>query len=81
MWLAELGDAVPLQMVPDVLGVSPAVVRQRIEKGTLKVHTFKSVDGRVRRYVTVRELRAHVVKPKLTLEKMRRALTAMTEQR
>ena len=41
-WRYELGDAVPLQMTPDILQVDPRIVGDAVRRGDLTVHTFKT---------------------------------------
>ena len=82
-WRAELGDAVPLEMVPAMARLSTAKSLDLIKRGLLKVHRFKGVDGRVYRYVRVADieaLRRGGPTKKITWEGMVRAFRAIASQ-
>lgn len=79
-WLEELGDAVPLRMVPALLGLPNETVRRRIEGGLIPVHTFRALNGETRRYVRVADLKRQVAKPELKIENLRRAFQQIMTQ-
>lgn len=78
-WYAQLGESVPLDMAPKILGRSEEEIRHAVMTGTLPVHRFEAADGRVFRLVRVSDLFAFGRNP-LTLRGMARALALMAEQ-
>ncbi len=83
-WHRDLGPAVPLRVVPDLLRTSPDRVRRLVEQGVLSVHTFPARDARRLRYVTLADLRSAVRLTQtratgLTIDGMRRAVEQMLD--
>ncbi len=67
-WKRWLGDAVPLQVAPRELGLTPAQVGALVKRNALTVHTFRLPQGPVIRMVRRGELdmvRASMRKPRL----------------
>ena len=78
-WYSQLGEAMPLGLVPRVLKTTPEQVAGYVRRGALPVHTFRASDGRVLRYVRLRDVFLLGKNP-LTLRGMARALQMMAEQ-
>ena len=55
-WRQRLGDAVPLQMAPEILKVRPGLVGEAVKRGDLVVHTFKTA-RKTYRMVRVEDLK------------------------
>lgn len=53
-WYADLGEPVPLDLVPEVLGISRQEVIQAVKAGRLRVFTFRADNGKV--YCMIRRL-------------------------
>ena len=81
-WKTALGRHIPLEQVPDSLGMPQMQVLQAVNSGKLRMHTFKSGDGRVFRMVRTRDIEAYkqlAARPKITLAGMKRAFEEMIE--
>ena len=82
-WKDALGQHVALERVPAELGVPSMQVIRAVNRGQLKMHTFRAADGRVFRAVRVRDLTAYheqtVAPPAITMDGMKRAFSEMAE--
>lgn len=56
-WFKKLGDPVPVEMVPKLTQSEPGRVARAIQKGHLKVHTFRATTGKVFKVVTMRDVK------------------------
>ena len=75
-WYAELGEAVPVGLVPELLNIPWQQVAGAIRRGELPVYTFRADNGRVFRMVRLLDLQLYRKNP-LTVQGMARALAAM----
>lgn len=79
-WKDALGQHVALEQVPRELGVPSMQVIRAVNKGHLRMHTFRASDGRVFRAVRTRDLLAfrellEQPAPAVTMEGMKRAFS------
>lgn len=70
-WFKKLGDPVPVEMVPKLTQSEPGRVARAIQKGDLKVHTFRATTGKVFKVVTMRDVK--IYQDKLAEEKKMQA--------
>ncbi|MCC5829544.1 MAG: hypothetical protein JJU36_08855 [Phycisphaeraceae bacterium] len=75
-WYARLGESVPLDTAPRILGRSVEEIEHAVRTGALPVHRFEAADGRIFRLVRVRDLFALGQNP-LTIRGLARALQIM----
>lgn len=62
-WYEQLGQPVPLNMVPDALNISPQQVKAAVRQGKLRVFTFRTDNGKVYRMVPRVDLRLYNANP------------------
>ena len=68
-WHAQTGQPVPLDLVPQLLQVSPAKVRRAVAAGELRVLTFRADNGKVYRMVPRADLHLYGKNP-LTIKRL-----------
>ena len=61
-WYKKLGDPVPVEMLPKLTKTEPGRIARAIQKGDMKIHTFKATTGKVFKVVTMREVKAFQLK-------------------
>jgi hypothetical protein len=56
-WFKKLGDPVPVEMLTKLTQSEPMRIARAIQKGDLKVHTFRATTGKVFKVVTMRDVK------------------------